>query len=171
MENVTFSEVKRAHGLLRFLWPIQSLPQVKTAALIYAVVLPLIALVVWMSGDHDSLWGTLICAAIGGTGSFFLHLPATLELTTRGEARHFVGDVSDLLHKCGYAEDERRGGNLHFAGRRQWPRWISRYFRWKETEIDLSVHEHTITLRGPKLMLNIVKRRGERGTIQGAFRF
>jgi hypothetical protein len=170
MKNVMFSEVKRAHSLLRFLWPVQSLAQVKTAALIYAFGLPLMALVVWLI-DPDYLWVTLTGASVGGTGSFFLHLPATLELTTRGEARHFVGEVSDLLHQCNYAEAERCGSNLHFADLRQWPSWIPRYFRWKETEIDLAVHEHTITLRGPKLMLGIVKRRGERGTLQGALRF
>lgn len=166
MENVMFSKVKRAHSLLRFVWPVQSLGQVKTAALIYAFALPLVVIVVSLFGDHDLLWGTLIGSVLGGTGSFFLHLPATLELTTRGEARHFVGEVSGLLKKYGYLDGEWRGSNLHFVGRwpRWWPRWVPHYFRWKEGEIDLSAHDHTITLRGPKYMLAIVKRRGERGT-------
>lgn len=170
MENVMFSEVKRAHSLLRFLWPVQSLGQVKTAALIYSFGLPLVALVVWLVGSHDDLAVALIGAALGGTGSFFIHLPATLELKTRGDARHFLGEVSNLLKKYGYCDGERRGPNLHFVGRwpRWWPHWVPRYFRWKEGEIDLSVHDHTITLRGPKYMLNIVKYRGERDVLGGA---
>jgi hypothetical protein len=171
MENVTFSEVKRVHGLLRFLWPVQSLAQVKAIALIYAAVLPLIALVVYLYGDPPSaIWWSLVGFALGGSGSLFMNLPGALELTTRSEARHYIDELSGLLRRLGYAEDERSGCCLHFAGRTApWMRWFPYFLWWKqEIGIDLSARDHTITLQGPKSILNIVKHRGERDALGGA---
>jgi hypothetical protein len=170
MENVTFSEVKRAHGLLRFLWPVQSWGQAKAMALVYAVGLPVMAYVVYLN-DADAMWWTLIGGALGGTGGLFIHLPATLELTTRSEARYYIADVSDMLRRLNYADGERCGSNLNFTQRRlSWMRWLPRYLSWKETDIDLFAQDHTITLRGPKFMLNIVKHRGERDVLRSAYR-
>lgn len=165
MKNVTFSEVKRAHGLVRYLWPVQSFTQVKAMALVYAVALPSIAFVFYLHGDApNEIWWALLGPSLGGTGILFMRLPATLVLTTRGEALHYVGEVADLLRRLGYAEGERRGSNLHFAPRTY--HWMNRFplslWRWKESDIDLSVRDHSITLRGPKSTLNIVKHRGER---------
>lgn len=171
MQHMIFSEVKRAHGLLRFLWPVQSWGQVKTMALIYAIGLPLMAIVVCLN-DADALWGTLVCGVLGSTWALYIHLPATLEVRTRSDARHCVGEVSDILRCLNYAEGERCGQNLHFTPhKRRWMHKFPSYLSWKETELDLSAHGRTITLRGPKFVLNIVKRRGERGTVQSAFRF
>jgi hypothetical protein len=172
MRNIDFSKVKRAHGFLRYLWPVQSWDQIKLMALLYAVGLPVVALVVYLNDVTAMAWA-VIGAALGGTLPLYMALPATLELTTqRGEARHHVAELATLLRRLGYADGERRGPNLHFASRPSWfRRWLPRFVWWKEIDIALSVQERTITLRGPTFILNIVKRHGERGTLQGAFRF
>lgn len=165
MQNITFSEVKRAHSLLRFMWPIQSGVQLKTIALTYAVVWTLIALVAYLYGDSPiAIWWVLIGFALSGSGSLFTNLPGTLELTTRDEPFHNLAELSDLLRRLGYAEDERSGCRLRFAGRTApGMRWFPRSLWWKkELGIDFSVQDRTIMARGPKSVLDRVRHRGER---------
>jgi hypothetical protein len=148
MRHLTFSKVKRAHGLLQFLWPVQSWCQAKIMAATYAVGLPLMALALNQVDAREPTWDTILASALCGTWALFLYLPATLEVTTRGEARHFIGEVSELLQRYGY---ERCGHSLHFAGRV--PRWLPSWLRWlrcPDTELDLSAQGHVIVLHGPR---------------------
>lgn len=159
MKHVTFSNVKRAHGLLRFLWPFQSWRQARVMAAAYAVGLPAFALMIHLQDAREPTWDTLLAATLCGTFGLLIHLPATLEVTTPGEACHFVGEVADLLSLYGY---ERCGRTLHFVGR--WPRCLPNWLRWlrcAESEIDLSAQGHLIVLRGPKFVLRHLRRRWE----------
>lgn len=162
MKHMTFSKVKRAHGLLLFLWPVQSWGQAKTMALVYAVGLPLLALLLHHLDAQEPTWIAMLCGALGATWGLYIHLPATLEVTTRGEARHFVSEVSDLLRRYGYHGEQCGQNRLHFTGRSQRRlRWLPSFLRWKETEIDVSTQDHVIVLRGPKFVLDSLRRRWE----------
>lgn len=159
MENLTFSTLKRAHGLLRFLWPVQSWRQARMMAAAYAVALPTLAILVHLDDPREPTWDTLLVGALCGTVALFMHLPATLEVTTRADARHFVGDVSDLLSLYGY---ERCGNTLHFVAR--WPRWLPDWLRWlrcPESDVDLCAQGQMIVLRGPRFVLRHLRRRWE----------
>lgn len=154
MKHLTFSEVKRAHSLLRYLWPVQSWGQAGFMAAVYALGLPVLAFALHRQDAREPTWGTMLAAALSATGGLYLRLPATFEVTTSGDARHLVAEVSYLLSLYGY---ERCGRLLHFAGR--WPRWLPDWLRWTETEIDLSVHDQRIVLHGPKSVLRVLRRR------------
>jgi hypothetical protein len=160
MKHLTFSQVKRAHGLLRFLWPVQSWGQAKTMTLIYAVGLPSMALALHLLDPEEPTWGAMLACVVGGTWALFIHLPGTLEVTTRGEARHFVGEVSDLLRRYGYCGEPCGQHCVRFTGRVS-PRlhWLPNWLRWKETEIDLAAQDHVIVLRGPKFVLRHLRQR------------
>jgi hypothetical protein len=57
----------------------------------------------------------LVSAAPGGTWAPFSALPAKVVLTTRNEARHFVGDVAQYITPFNYAAGAPTDGGRRFV--------------------------------------------------------
>jgi hypothetical protein len=159
--NLQISPVQRTHSPLRFLWPIQSLSQFVSFALSCIVILTIIA-----GALH--LWGppwmsppiVLLFAALGATWSLFSVLPAKIEMNTPSEARFFVKDVSETITDFNYGDGVPSGDGSTLCRRfvHKGPRWQ----RVLESEITLTAQDHTIELRGPVVMLRLIRRRLEK---------
>jgi hypothetical protein len=100
--------------------------------------------------------GALAWAVVGSTiGGLWLgpyrQLPVRLSITTRGEARHVVGDLKALLPRLeiGYnaVAPGATAGHAHY--RHKGAVWLRGWFYAPEQDIDQRWTDHAIELDGP----------------------
>ncbi|MEO7495127.1 MAG: hypothetical protein ABIV04_09260 [Massilia sp.] len=118
-----------------------------------AIGLPLIAMLFMMLDPTAPLAYIVIPVTVGGLVPVFAALPARFEIITRFQAQHFARTLDETLVALGYAP--RAGGPgaaRHYA--RQ-----SRFLRWKENEIAITVSEHAIAISGPIFTLRLLQQR------------
>ena len=153
MKSVTLTPVVRSHDPFRFLFPIQSWSQLRSLTVTLMVGLPLIALLFMMLDPTAPLAYIIVPVTIGGLLPVFAALPAHFEVGTRFHAQHFAKTLDQTLTGMGYMQRSSNSEALRYYVRQ------SRFLRWKENEIVVTVSDHAIVLRGPVFTLRALQQR------------
>jgi hypothetical protein len=142
------SPVERTHAWWLYLWPFQSRQERVLSLRIFAAVLLLWTLIIWLWFDHGALPYTLAGALIGGVWlGPYRGLPAKMNITTRSEARHHLDDVQKLVRKIGFVPSgqETQPGHYHYVAKAPDHPLLRPLYVEGQT-FDLRVGEHTIEL-------------------------
>lgn len=148
--------IERARGFWIRAWPFQSAEVlVTTFCLVGFSLWALVALWADLGALSLSLIGCFIGSMYFGPCNL---LPARMTITTRREARCLVDEVEQLILRKGYMADESAGtGHVRYC--RQWYSPLSKWFAWKELEIDLRWSSDRIELRGPVILVEWLRYR------------
>lgn len=141
MKSVSLSQVVRAQSS-SLAGPLQSWRELTGLALTLSVGLALIAAVLMALDPGAPVAWVMVPVLLGGSLPLFAALPGQFDVVTRFDASHFVKTLDSSLSEMGYAAC---GGDARSRRYRRAPR----LFRWKNSTISLSIHEHAITVDGP----------------------
>jgi hypothetical protein len=143
-----FSTIERTHSAWRYLWPFNSRQEQVVILSIFAAVLLLWTIIVWLWLPHGALPYTLAGATIGGMWLGPYHsLPAIMTITTRSEARHHLADVQKLVLRIAFEPSGKltEPGHYHYIGKMPKNKLL-RLVAVEGVTFDLRVGEHTIEL-------------------------
>jgi hypothetical protein len=148
------SPIRPLHSRASLLFPVQSVGQAISLALIFAGVAALAFGAVSLTEGHASPWMVLPTLA-GGLPSLYFALPGAFEVRTRAEARHWLPDIEEILRFLGYRIQTVERPGQAWRYRLNHPRWL----RWRENEIELRLTgERQIDIRGPKMALRLLRK-------------
>ncbi len=142
MKSVSLSQVVRSQQstLAR---PVQSWRELAPLALTLSAGLALIALLLMKLDPGAPAAWIVIPVLLGGTLPLFAASTGQFDVVTRFDASHFVKTLDSSLREMGYAASAGNDGRSRSYNR------PPRVFRWKNSTISLSIHEHAITIGGP----------------------
>lgn len=157
-DGITVAEITRMHGVLRYLWPFWSTRQLRLVALLIGVPAALLAALLWWL-DPKAMPTTVCGAVAGGMFVVYLVMPARLRLITRGEAKHFIGDMHKVLVTLGYGRstDPADPARHHYRVVKI-PAWVE-WTNWAEADIEFRIGPHDIVIDGPVGILVFMRRR------------
>jgi hypothetical protein len=143
MANLTISKITRTHSIWRYLFPLQSIAQFVSAALIFMTFMSIASISIYLL-DSSALFPVLSAAAIGGAYfGFYPVLPACMVLNTKHAAIHHVKVLNEIILSIGYAVS--MSTDTCYRYQNKLPPWLS----WKEQDLEFLVHAHAIEIKGP----------------------
>jgi hypothetical protein len=157
-DGITVAEIIRRHGVLRYLWPFWSDRQHRLAVVVIAVPLALVAaLLLWL--DPNAMPTCVFSGFVGAMYTIYMVMPARLRLTTCGEARHFIGDMDEVLVTLGYGRSAHPDdpARHHYRVVKLWA-WLE-WSNLAEADIEFRVGPHEIVIDGPVLILRSMRLR------------